>query len=149
MGQAAGLVERLYERVALYLKEIIRNGCRRVKELQSRASEFVREKIFHRERPPESLRRRFNSNRKKVRNLITRVKLETRHSKIDQENVAKQTEEWARWNQVFFSPRYTCFLCQEICGWNDWANEYKKYVFFIFYLSIIQCSLLFSKLGWY
>ena len=116
MGQAAGLVEPLDERVTLYLKEIIRNGCRRVKELQSRASEFVREKIFHGERPPESLRRRFNPNRKKVRSLITRVKLETRHSKIDQENVAKQTEEWARWNQVFFSPRYTCSLYQEVCA---------------------------------
>ena len=31
MGQAAGLVEPLDERVALYLKEVIRNGCRRVK----------------------------------------------------------------------------------------------------------------------
>ena len=89
MGQAAGLVESLDVRVALYLKEIIRNGCRRVKELQSRASEFV---------------------------LINRIKLEKCHSKIDQENVAKQTEEWARWNQVFFSPRYTCSLCQEICA---------------------------------
>ena len=116
MGQAAGLVEPLDEKVALYLKEIIRNGCRRVKELQSRASEFVREKIFHGERPPESLRRRFNPNRKKVRNLIARVKLETRHSKIDQENVAKQTEERTRWNQVFFSPRYSCSLCQKICA---------------------------------
>ena len=87
-----------------------------VTKLQSRASTFVREKIFHGERPPESLRRRFNPNRKKVRSLITRVKLETRHSKIDQENFAKQTEEWARWNQVVFSPRYTCSLCQEICA---------------------------------
>ena len=41
MGQAAGLVEPLDEKVALYLKKIIRNGCRRVKELQSGASEFV------------------------------------------------------------------------------------------------------------
>ena len=112
MGQAAGLIEPLDERVTLYLKEIIRNGCRRVKELQSRASEFVREKIFHGERPPESLRRRFNPNRKKVRNLITRVKLGMRHSKIDQENVAKQTEEWAR----CFSLRYVCSLCQGICA---------------------------------
>ena len=112
MGEAAGLVEPLDERVALCLKEFIRNGCRR-------ASEFVREKIFHAERPPESLRRRFNPNRMKVHNLIARVKLETRHSKIDQENVAKQTEEWARWNQVFLSPKYTCSLCQEICASND------------------------------
>ena len=82
MSQAAGLVESRDERVALYLKEIIRNGCRRVKELQSRASEFVRVKIFHGERPSESLRRRFNPNRKKVRNLITRVKFETRHPKL-------------------------------------------------------------------
>ena len=100
MGQAAGLVEPLDERVALYLKEIIRNGCRSVKEMQSRASELVREKLFHGERPPESLRTRFNPKRKKVRNLITRVKFEMRHSKIDQENVANQTEEWSRWNQV-------------------------------------------------
>ena len=41
MGQAAGLVEPLDEKVALYLKKIIRNGCRSVKELQSGASEFV------------------------------------------------------------------------------------------------------------
>ena len=116
MGKATGLVESLDERVALYLKEIIRNGCRRVKELQSRESEFVREKIFHWKTPPESPRSRFNPNQKKVRNLIAWVKLETRHSKTDQENVAKQTEEWARWSQVFFSPRYTFSLCQEICA---------------------------------
>ena len=123
MGQAAGLVERLYERVALYQKEIIRNGCRRVKELQSRASEFVREKIFHRERPPESLRRRFNPNRKKVLSLITRVIFETRHSKMNQENVAKQAEEWARSDQVFFSPRSTCsFVSENLClkGMKQW-----------------------------
>ena len=147
MGQAAGLVEPLDERVALYLKEVIRNGCRRVKELQSRASEFVREKIFHGERPPESLRRRFNPNRKKVRNLITRVKLKTRHSKIDQENVAKQTEEWARWNQVFFSRLVLCakrFVLEMIGAMNK-----RNICFFISYLSIIQCSLLFSKLRWY
>ena len=147
MGQAAGLVEPLDEKVALYLKEIIRNGCRRVKELQSRASEFVREKIFHGERPPESLRRRFNPNRKKVRNLITRVKLETRHSKIVQENVAKQTEEWARWNQVFLSRLvlYAKRFVLEMIG----AMNKRNICFFISYLSIIQCSLLFSKLRWY
>ena len=87
-----------------------------VTKLQSRASKFVREKIVHGERPPESLRRRINPNRKKVRNLISRLKFETRHSKTDQENAANQTEEWTRWNQVFFSPRYTCSLCQEICA---------------------------------
>ena len=108
MSQAAGLDER----VVLCLKEIIRNGCRHAKDLQSRTSEFVREKMVHGERQPESLR--FNPNRKKVRSLITRVKLETRHSKIDQENIVKQKKQRARWNQVFFSPRYICSLCQEI-----------------------------------
>ena len=84
MAQATSLVEPLDKRVALYLKEIIRNGCRRVKELQSRASEFVREKIFNGERPPESLRRRFNPNRKEALSLITRIIFETCHSKINQ-----------------------------------------------------------------
>ena len=59
---------------------------------------FFKRKMFHEERPPESSRRRFNPSRKKVCNLITQVKLETRHSKIDQENVVKQTQEWAIWN---------------------------------------------------
>lgn len=65
----------------------------RVKELQSTAPEFVREKRFYGEKPPKSLRRRLNPNRKRVRHLVTQVKVETRHSKIDQENAAKQTEE--------------------------------------------------------
>ena len=82
--------------------------------MQSRASGFVQEKIFHGERPPESLRRRFSPNRKEVLSLITRIIFETCHSKINQQNVAKQVEEWARSNQVFFSPRSTCSLYQEI-----------------------------------
>ena len=74
-GKPAGLVEPLDKRVVLYLKEIIRNSCRRVKEFQSRGSDLLRGKVFHGVRPPESLRSKFNPNQKKVHNLITRTKL--------------------------------------------------------------------------
>ena len=41
MGQAAGVVEPRDERVALYLKEIIRNGCRRVSGCKSCHTEHL------------------------------------------------------------------------------------------------------------
>ena len=93
MGQAAGLTEPLDERIAKYSKKIIRNGCRNSKHLQSRATEFVQDKIFFGENHPGSLRRNFNPNRKKIKNLITSVKIEMQYSKIDQENVAKLKED--------------------------------------------------------
>ena len=89
MGQAAGLTELLDERIVKYLKKLIRNGCRNSKGFQSRAAEFVQDKIFFGEKHPSSLRRKFNPNRKRIKNLITSMKIETRYSKIDQENVAK------------------------------------------------------------
>ena len=94
MGQAAGLTEPLDKRIVKYLKKLIRNGCRNSKDLQSRAAEFVQDKIFFGEKHPDSLRRKFNPNRKKIKNLVTSVKIETRYSKIDQENVAKLKEDW-------------------------------------------------------
>ena len=54
--------------------------------------------------PPGSLRRKFNPNRKKIKNLITSVKIETRHSKIDQENDANVKEDWGKWADIYFTP---------------------------------------------
>ena len=105
IGRAAGLIEPLDERINEHLKKLIRSGCRRVKELQSRAAEYTLEKIFAGEKHPDMFRRRFRPSRTKVKNLITAVKLENRHSKIDQENVAKLKEEWGKWADIYFSPR--------------------------------------------
>ena len=88
MGQGKG------ERIVKYLKKLIRNGCRNSKDLQSRAAEFVQDKIFFGEKHPGSLRRKFNPNRKKIKNLITSVKIETQYFKIDKENIAKLKEDW-------------------------------------------------------
>ena len=86
-GQTAGLTEPFDERIIKYLKKIIRNGCRNNKNLQSRGAEFVKDKIFFGEKHPGSLRCTFNPN------LITSVKIETRYSKINQENIAKLKED--------------------------------------------------------
>ena len=102
MGQAAGLTEPLDERIVRYLKKLIRNGCRNSKDLQSRAAEFVQDKIFFGEKHPGSLRHKSNPNRKKI---ITSVKIETRYSKIDQENVAKLKEDWGKWADIYFTPK--------------------------------------------
>ena len=96
MGQAARLTEPLDERIIKYLKKLIRYGCRNSKDLQSRAAEFVQDKIFLGEKHPGSLRRKFKPNRKKIKILITSVKIETRYSKIDQENATKLKEDWGK-----------------------------------------------------
>ena len=105
MGQAAGLTEPLDERIVKYLKKLIRNGCRNSKDLQSRAAEFVPDKILFGEKHAGSLRCKFNPNRKKIKNLITSVKIEMRYSKINQENVAKLKEDCGKWADIYFTPK--------------------------------------------
>ena len=105
MGQAAGLTEPLDERILKYLKKLIRNGCRNSKDLQSRAAEFVQDKTFFGEKHPGSLKRKFSPNQKKIKNLIMSVKIETRYSEIDQENVVKLKKDWGKWADIYFPPK--------------------------------------------
>ena len=76
-GQAAGISEPLDNKVVEYLKKQIREGCRRTKDLQSRAKLFVDQTILLEENPT-IFRHRFRPTRKKIKNLITAVKVETR-----------------------------------------------------------------------
>ncbi|XP_057290826.1 uncharacterized protein LOC130613509 [Hydractinia symbiolongicarpus] len=105
MGEAAGLIEPLDQRVANYMKQLIRGGCRKTRELKLAAAEFVKNTIFSGRSNPEKSRRRFTPSRKKIKNLITSVKIETRYSKIDQENVESLKNEWSDWADIYFSAR--------------------------------------------
>ena len=64
--------------------------------MQSWAAEFVQDKIFFGEKHPGSLRLKLNPNQKNIKNLVASVKIETRYTKIDQENVAKLKEDWGK-----------------------------------------------------
>ena len=65
----------------------------------------MQDKIFFGEKHPGSLKCEFNPNQKKIKNLITSVKIETRYSKIDQKNVAKLKEDWGKWADIYFTPK--------------------------------------------
>ena len=58
-----------------------------MKELESRAADFVSDVQFEGASKPDRYRGRFFPERRKVRNLITYIKIENRFSKIDPENV--------------------------------------------------------------
>ena len=106
-GRAAGLSEKLDDRISGYLRTLIENGHRRVKDLQSRAKEYAMEKIFFGENcPSDVIRKRFYPNAQKIRNLITSVRLLKRFSKIDQENLQHLKETWSTWADVHFTARY-------------------------------------------
>ena len=87
MEVAAGFIEPLDECVNTYLKCLVRSGCRGIKELQNRAKEFVVNMIFSGEKNTAMFRNRFCPSRRKLKNIITIVKLETRFSEIDQGNI--------------------------------------------------------------
>ena len=57
-GRAAGLSEKLDERISKHLRKLIENGNRSVKDLQSRAKEFAREKILFDENAPMDITRK-------------------------------------------------------------------------------------------
>ena len=97
IGEAAGLIEPLDERVAEFLKPLIRQGTKNTKELQRRALEYVKESLFSGESHP---------SRQKIRNLVSSVRKELHFSKIDQENLQHLAKEWRKWGDVCFLPRY-------------------------------------------
>ena len=76
-GQVDGISEPLDNRVVEYLKKQMHEGCRRTKDLESRAKLFVDQTILSEENPT-ILRNRFRPTRKKIKNLITATKVETR-----------------------------------------------------------------------
>ena len=86
-GIAAGVTELLDPCVSDFIKKLVRSVCRRVKELESRAADFVTDFIFEGASKPDRYRGRSFPERRKIRNLITYIKVENRFSKIDQENV--------------------------------------------------------------
>ena len=104
VGEAAWLIEPLDDRVSAYIRKSVK-GCRRPKELQSRAKEFVRNQIFFQENPPPSIRLRFYPNTRKEKNIVNSIKQEVRHSKIDQENLMALTENWRKSANTHFTPK--------------------------------------------
>ena len=103
-GKAAGIAEPFDPRVTDFIQKLIRSGCRRVKELESRAMDFVTDVFFEGACSPDRYRGKFYPERRKIRSLITYVKMETRFSKIDQENVQHSVSS-CREAKIHFTPR--------------------------------------------
>ena len=78
VGEAATIREPLDKRVVEFLKTQTGSGCKKIKEPQKQASIFVSNVIFAHEKKPESYRRKFRPNNKKIKNLVASVKNETR-----------------------------------------------------------------------
>ena len=83
---------------------MIRSDCRRSKELESRAMDFVTGVSFEGECSLDRYRGKFYPERRKIRSLITYVKMETRFSKIDQANVQHSVPSF-REAKIHFTPR--------------------------------------------
>ena len=83
---------------------MIRSGCSRVKELELRAMDFVTDVLFEDVCSPDRYCGMFYPERRKIRNLITYVKMETRFFKIDQENVQHFVTS-CREAKIHFTPR--------------------------------------------
>lgn len=65
----------------------------------------MEEHLFDGEKNPHVFRNRFRPSRKKIKNLITSIKLGKRHSKIDPANMELLKEQQGKWADIHFSPR--------------------------------------------
>ena len=131
-GIAAGVTEPLDPRVNDFIKKLICSGCRRVKELESRAADFVTDVLFEGASKPDRYRGRFFPERRKIRNLITYIKIENRFSKIDQEN----EKMWRT------SCRHVSKLKYDLLPGNFCHSKKKCNVRFMFYCIIFELQLL-------
>ena len=86
-GIAAGVTEPLDPRVSDFIIKLFRSGCRRMKKLESRTADFMKDVLFEDASKSDRHRGRFFPERRKIRNLTTYIKIGNRFSKIDQENV--------------------------------------------------------------
>ena len=73
------------------------------KDIQCRVKYFVKENIFGGFRVKEAQRNMFIPSRKEIRNLILSVRIETRYSKTDQDNIKHLKEQWMKSGGFFFS----------------------------------------------
>ena len=133
-GEAATVIQPVDSRVNDFIRKQIREGCRVPKDIHSRTEYFVKETIFNGQKTKESKRRTFVPSRKKIRNLILSVRNETRHSKIDQENITLLKDKWLDYGDVLFEP-----LKKHVVVKEDEISGKQTYSYIRFYLFI--CSL--------
>ena len=65
----------------------------------------MEEHLIDRGKHPDMLKRRFRQRRRKIKNLITSVKLGKRRSQIDQANLEVLKEQRGKWADIHISPR--------------------------------------------
>ena len=105
-GKAAGIAEPFDPRVTDFIQKLIRSGCRQVKELESRAMDFVADIFFEGAYSPDRYRGKFGKftlNDVKLEVSLLMLKW-TRFSKIDQENVHHSVSS-CREAKIHFTPR--------------------------------------------
>ena len=104
-GEAGNIIQPTDEKVLDFIKQQIRSGCRRPKEIQSRVTGFVRETLFNNKFSNAASRKKYAPSRKMIRNIITSVKSETLKSKVDQENIFMSKTDWEGDDgKIFFTP---------------------------------------------
>ena len=74
----------------------------KTKKFLRRTKEYVHNVIFSRKYNQDEFRTRFVPNRKQIRNIILRVKLQKRRSTIDPENVEQLCSHWKKWSHMYF-----------------------------------------------
>ena len=103
-GKAAEIAEPLDSGVTDFVKKLICSGCCRAKELESLPMDFVTGILFEDICSPNRYCGRFYPERRKIKNLIIYVKMETQFSKINQENFQHFVAS-CRKAKIYFTPR--------------------------------------------
>ncbi|XP_030605620.1 uncharacterized protein si:dkey-31c13.1 isoform X2 [Archocentrus centrarchus] len=93
-GHAKGEMEPVDARVEQQVAELTKQGIRKVREVKRHLAQFVTAELFKGTSPPPPSRRRYYPSEKDLRNIMAKVKDQTRH-RIDQVNLEASFADWS------------------------------------------------------
>lgn len=104
MGEVAGFIEPLVKRINTYLKSLVKCGCRRIKSYRIQRK-LVTNTILAGEKNWAMFRDHFCTSRRKLKSIITIVKLEDQFWKNDRKNNQHLNKGWKQLGNKSFSPK--------------------------------------------
>ena len=107
IGGKGGLSQNIDNRISDKIRKLVGDGVRDVREMKRHIEVFVKHEIFRGEALPARSSRQYFPTKVDIRNHMYRASMKLKFSKLDQDNLEHNVQEWAkqRPNDNFFFQR--------------------------------------------
>ena len=97
--------QQIDKRIVLKIHQLVGEGVKQVREMQSHIRIFVKMELFRNQELPPTTSRIYFPKMSDLRNHMYRASIKLKFSKLDQENLEEKVKEWRqqRPSDMFFS----------------------------------------------